>query len=244
MLANLPLKIKPELAVQPDIFTLYFGFFGSSNWKQHIAKALASRVEQSWSQVGRSLTQEEMDAFTTIESRTAYYYRLGLPIGAATGVAIAYNQMRKTPDGKKFQTPQQIFKAARITAAADKPLLRGILAKQAFNVLFFTSTGAIITWFLSTVSAVRSTLKDPRLRSYVEESVSQKSEDIRKRQLERAKMNVSGKIENGRLNMIRQFQEELDGKSAYDQGVEQESYSYDSSAPAATSSEGNYVSGS
>lgn len=233
-----PLKIKPELVVQPDLFTLYFGFFGASNWKRVVAGALTERVENTWLLTDRGPTQDEMDAFTTHTSRSIYYRRIGVPLSSFLGTAYLYNQMRKMPNVPQKATPAQFFATLRAFAKADKQGFRSMMAKQAFKMLFITTTGAIASAFLSVWSDTKGVLTDPRLRQFVEDMKGQKPEDIRKRKLEAVNERVR-RVRGGEQDIRRQVREELGGGS-YDQGADQDPYGYDNAASVSTSGEGDY----
>lgn len=224
-----PLKIKPELVVQPDLFTLYFGFFGASNWKRVIAEALTERVENTWLLTNRGPTQDEMDAFTTYTSRSIYYRRMGVPLSSFLGTAYIYNRLRRIQNIPQKATPVQLLAALRTFAQVDRQGFRSMMAKQAFKMLFITTTGAIVSSFAGMWSDTKGVLTDPRLRQFVEDMKGQKTEDIRRRKLEAVNERVR-RVRNGEQDIRRQVREELGGAGGYDQGVDQDPYSYENTA--------------
>lgn len=234
-----PLKIKPELVVQPDLFTLYFGFFGASNWKRVIAEALTERVENTWLLTDRGPTQEEMDAFTTYTSRSIYYRRIGVPLSSFLGTAYLYHQARKMPNVPPKATPMELFASMRAFSQANKQAFRTMVAKQAFKMLFITTTGAVVSSFVGLWSDTQGVLTDPRLRQFVEDMRGQKKEDIRKRKLEALNERVR-RVRGGEQDIRRQVREELGGGGGYDRDVDQDPYSYDNTASVPTFSEGDY----
>lgn len=234
-----PLKIKPEHVVQPDLFTLYFGFFGASNWKRVVSWALTERVENTWLLTNRGPTQDEMDAFTTCTTRSIYYRRMGVPLSSFLGTAYIYYQLRKDPIVPPKATPAQFFAGMRALAKVDWQGFRGLMAKQAFKMLFFTTTGAIVSGFAGTWSDTKSVLTDPRLRQFVEDMKGQKPEDIRRRKLEATNERIR-RVRNGEQDIRRQVREGLGGNGGYDQGADQDPYSYGSTASVSSPAESDY----
>lgn len=234
-----PLKVKPELVVQPDLFTLYFGFFGSSNWKRAIAGTLTERVENAWLLTNRPLTQDEMDAFTAHTTRSLYYRRIGVPLSSFLGTAYLYNKARKMPNSPQKATPAQLFAALRTFAQTDRQGFKNIMAKQAFRMLFIVTTGAIVSGAVGVWSETKAVLTDPRLRQFVEDARGQKPEDVRRRKVQ-ARNERFRRGRNGEQDIRRQVREELGGAGGYDQGVEQDSYGYDNTASVSASVETDY----
>lgn len=237
MARRFPLKAKPELLVKPDLFTMYFGFFGPSNWKRSVAVALTHRVQEVWTLTARNATQEELDAFTTHISRGVYYSRIGIPLSSFLGAAYFYNRVRKvpgTPGG--VVSPRQLLEALRVKAALDKTAFRSLIAKIAFKMFFYTMTGGMISSVAGAYTASKGVLEDPRLRQFVKETNAQKKEDIHKRKLE-AQRARSRRLRGEGAELDRQFKEELSGGGGYDKRGDYDPYSYDNSASESASME-------
>lgn len=234
-----PLKIKPELVVQPDLFTLYFGFFGASNWRRAIAGALTERVENTWLLTNRTPTQDEMDAFTTHTTRSLYYRRIGVPLSSFVGTAYLYNKARKMPNSPQNATPAQLFAALRTFAQTDWQGFKSMMAKQAFKMALIVTAGAIVSSSVSVWSDTKAVLTDPRLHRFVEDMRGQKPEDIRRRKLQAVNERLR-RVRNGEQDIRRQVREELGGARGYDRGVEQDSHGYDNTASVSAYGESDY----
>lgn len=232
---NFPLKIKPELVVRPDLFTLYFGFFGASNWKNVIAHGITNRVETTWVLTARGPTQEELDAYTTIGSRYIYYRAVELPLFSCLGTAYIYSRIRKEIPIAEGATPRQIFKALR------ESTFRTLASPSGVRILFIGFAAFAASGFINSTMEMATARMDPRLQQFWNDFQRQKEEDIRKRRLEAS----SGRrLRGGEFDFSLQVRKALDGYGGYDQGVDQDPYKYDSSASGTTSSESDYASGS
>lgn len=233
-----PLKAKPELLVKPDLFTMYFGFYGPTNWKRSVARAMTQRVQEVWALTARNVTQEEFDAFTTHISRGLYYSKMGVPISSFLGGAYLYNRARKeyAAPGEAV-SPRQLLDALRAQAAVDKTAFRGMIAKSAFKMLLFTMTGGIISSFAGIYATTAGAYQDPRLQQFLREMKDQRLEDIHKRKLEAQRARSRRLRGEGGAELDRQFKEELNGGGGYDKGGDYDPYSYDSSASAGASTQ-------
>ncbi|KAJ5165870.1 hypothetical protein N7492_006166 [Penicillium capsulatum] len=177
------LKLKPELVVQPDLFTLYFGFFGTRNWKENVAFDLSARLETVWYMANRSPTQEEMDAFTVHSSRKTYYDRMGIPVGASLATALMYNNARKSPLFPHGASPAEWVQILRTVAVTDKATFRNALVKGGFKALFMMSAGAIVSHGIGLYSQTKGMLTDPRLRTFFNDMRQSSPEEVRQRKL-------------------------------------------------------------
>lgn len=217
-----PLKIKPDLVVQPDRLTLYFGFFGTWNWRRNVAQALTSRVENTWVQINRSPTQDEMDAFTTHTSRGVYYRRMGMSLSGLLGTAYL---VKTTPSMPRF-TPEQIKLWVR---TMDGQVAMRAVFKAAFKVLFVTTTGVMVSSMVAAYTETKGALTDRRLEQFMEDMRTQKPEDIRKRKIQAAAEHVR-RIRAGEKDISAGIKEDLSWGGGYDQGTNQDQYDYDNSA--------------
>lgn len=224
-----PLKIKPDLVVQPDPLTLYFGFFGTWNWRRNVAQALTERVENTWVRINRNPTQDEMDAFTTHTSRGIYYRRMGMSLSGLLGTAYL---VKITPSLPR-STPEQ-FKSWMRTM--DGPVAMRAVFKAAFKIMFVTTTGVIVSSMVAAYTETKGALTDPRLEQFIEDMRTQKPEEIRKRKMQAAAERVR-RIRAGEKDISAGIKEDLSWGGGYDQVANQDQYGYDNSASTDSPSE-------
>jgi hypothetical protein len=192
---NNKLLLRPELVKKPDLFTLYFGFWGNSFWTRELGSMITSRVENQYVLTARYPTQEEMDAHLEHGSRTLYYRRIGVPLGAFAGTAYFYNKARKSPDWPANPTPKSLFDTARKMWTLDVNDFRRNVSSTAFKMLFILTAAAMASSGWAVSSDAMSTLNDPRMKRFVEDMRQANPEDVRKRKIQAA---------NERLRSIRQ----------------------------------------
>ncbi|KAJ6102398.1 hypothetical protein N7486_004825 [Penicillium sp. IBT 16267x] len=196
------LKIKPELLVRPDLFTLYFGFFGKSNWQRIAKDRIIERVEGTWVMTGRNPRQEELDAFTTHTTKGMYYGRAGIPVSTFIGAAWMYRRGAKYfPAGVNAKERLLLLRHSFLTQRQE---FMSVAARVAFRLFFIGMLGGILSGVASAYVNVSGLLSDPRLEEWRRDSKASKEEDIRKRKLQlasesyrRARRSVEDKVQVG-----------------------------------------------
>ncbi|KAJ5458117.1 hypothetical protein N7475_009505 [Penicillium sp. IBT 31633x] len=178
------LQIRPDTIVRPDLFTLYFGFFGKGLWRRKAARTVTERVENHYVLTARPPTQDELDALVEHGTRTLYYRRLGVPVASFLGTAWLYNQARKSPLFPRNPTPAALFSTLRVMAMDSG--FRGTIGSAAFKMLFITTLGGMVSGGYAVYNDAMHMLTDPRLKNFVEDMRTQKPEDVRKRKLQAA----------------------------------------------------------
>ncbi|KAJ5159831.1 uncharacterized protein N7482_006835 [Penicillium canariense] len=237
MARNFHLRVKPELVVRPDLFTMVFGFLGPSNWARNVAYTMMERVENSWLLTGRAITQDELDAFTTHSTRTLYYRRLGVPISSFIGTAYLYNKFRKDAGLPSNASPRAVFTFLRKYASVDKAGFRSMIASSAFKMLFITTAGAIGSGFAALYSETKSVISDPRLKNFVEDMRGQKPEEVRQRKLQAASERIR-RMRGGEKDIEGYIFDELKAPGSHPEQNDQDQYANDNSA-SETASPGN-----
>lgn len=220
-----PLKIKPELVIKPDLFTLYFGFFGVNKWRRNVADALADRVETQWLITNRSPTQDEMDVYTTAASRALYYKTIGVPCAAYLSTGwIAYKTI-KDHSWMKGKTPVEWLALARTNWKADSYNFMRSAGRSAFNVFFWTCLGGTISSFAGSLSEVKTLLQDPRAQQYMEGMKTADKDELRRRKMYAA-VDRARRIKSGERPINARIEDDLSHGSGYDQ----DQYNYDNAA--------------
>ncbi|KAJ6113473.1 hypothetical protein N7523_006790 [Penicillium sp. IBT 18751x] len=228
---SFPLQIKPELVVKPDLFTLYFGFFGVKNWRRNVARSLTDRIESQWIVTNRYPTQTEMDVYTTSTSRGLYYKTIGLPVSAFLSAGWEYRKMTKSGAWPGFApTPSEFWRLLKVTAQVNREPFIQSAARGAFRILFFTSTGWLITSFLGAYSDAQTILMDPSMDKFKQDMRDISQEEIRKRRMFSA-VDGARRRRAGEVDITGQIFERLSGRGGYDQG--QGNYD-DSASPTAS----------
>lgn len=239
MAGNFHLQVKPELVVRPDLFTMMFGFFGRRSWERNVAYTMMERVENSWLLTGRSLTQDELDAFTTYSTRTLYYRRMGVPISSFLGTAYLYYKIRKDAGLPSNAGPASVYAWLRSQARIDKAGFRSMIAASAFKMLFITTTGAIASGFAALYSETTNVIVDPRLRGFVEDMRGQKPEEVRQRKLKAASERIR-RMRGGEKDIEGYIVEELRSPGSHLEQNDQDSYAYETSATTSSASDMTY----
>ncbi|KKK17243.1 hypothetical protein ARAM_001820 [Aspergillus rambellii] len=213
------LQIKPDLITHPDLFTLYFGFFGPWFWKRKFTASLSQRIENARVLVQRPPTQEELDAFVTHTSRGVYQQRMGAPLGLLGGTARLLAQARKSAHFATYMpraaadkktappTPANLVDAARAFARADPALFKQAAKMSALRLFFWTLAGASVSSVYAVWVDWNSTLTDPRLRQFVEDVKHQNPDDVRKRRAEATAERVKGRSRQGQQQQQQQPEE-------------------------------------
>ncbi|KAJ5757547.1 uncharacterized protein N7511_006241 [Penicillium nucicola] len=187
---NNKLLLRPELVRKPDLFTLYFGFWGQSNWTREMGYMITSRVENQYVLTARYPTQEEMDAHLEHGSRTLYYRRIPVPLASFAGAAYFYNKARKSPDFPKNPTPKLLFDTARHMWKFDVNDFKRTVTSTAFKMFFLMTAAAMAASGWAVSSDAMSTLSDPRMKQFVEDMRKSNPEGVRKRKMEAANERV------------------------------------------------------
>ncbi|KAJ5636342.1 uncharacterized protein N7484_009655 [Penicillium longicatenatum] len=196
------LKIKPELLVRPDLFTLYFGFFGNTNWQRTAKERIVERLEGTWVMTGRNPRQEELDAFTVHTTRGMYYGRAGIPVSTFIGAAWMYQRGAKYfPTGANAKERLLLMRHIFLTQRQE---FMSVVSRVAFRMFFIGTLGGIISGVASAYVNVGGLLSDPRLEQWRRDSKASKDEDIRKRKMQlasdsyhRARRSVEDKVHVG-----------------------------------------------
>ncbi|KAE8387794.1 hypothetical protein ETB97_003826 [Aspergillus alliaceus] len=188
------LYIKRDLIVNPDPFTLYFGFFGRWNYDRKVTTNILRRVENARVLIQRLPTQDELDAMVTHSSRSVYQERMGAPLGFFGGSAQLFMQARKSEvvtsyfpklSGEgKMPSLAEITSAARRFVAAEPMVARRAAFVTGFKLLFWSVAGATFSSMYAVYRETRNTVDDPRLKEFLDDLRKQKPEDVRKRQME------------------------------------------------------------
>ncbi|KAJ5812771.1 hypothetical protein N7447_009794 [Penicillium robsamsonii] len=219
-------KLRPEAIVRPDLFTLYFGFFGTGVWKQKVAKTVTERVENHYVLTERPPTQDEFDAMVEHGTRCLYHARTGLPVSSFLGTALLYSQARKSPLFPRNPTPAALFNTVR-NMAADATL-RGNIGSAAFKMLFIITLGSMASSAYAVSQDAMHMLTDPRMKQFVEDVRKAKPEDVRKRKIEAAHERIRSK-RSGEQDIGTQVIGTPAGYAGSNE-YEQEQTSYDSQA--------------
>lgn len=233
--SRLPVRLRPELVMQPDALTLYLGFFGTRNWRDLLAEGIVSRVGGIWVAGGRSPTQDELDSITTSASRAVYTKRLSFPIFYTAGASWLYYQARQSHLFPKNPTPANLLSTLHNFRMADRAAFRSLLFRSSFQMLFLFSATHIVTSFAATWNETSFTLKDPRMKTFVEDLRNLNQEDARRRKLAITN-DLHRRSKDGSKPISDQIREELGIDSNHDQG-DQGHYAYDSVSPSAVSTE-------
>ena len=233
--SRLPVRLRPELVVQPDALTLYLGFFGTSHWRNILAENIVNRVGGIWVAGGRAPTQDELDSITASSSQSVYTKRLAFPISYTLGASWLYYQARKSPLFPKNPTPANLLSALQNFRITDKVGFKGALFRSSFQMLFLTSATHVLTSFAATWNETGATLKDPRMRTFVEDLRNLNPEDARRRKLAVA-TDLHKRSKDGSKPISDQIREELGLDSYHGQG-DQGQYGYDSVSPSPVTTE-------
>ncbi|KAJ5194899.1 uncharacterized protein N7498_008337 [Penicillium cinerascens] len=211
-----PLKIKPELVVKPDLFTLYFGFFGANNWRRCIANSLTDRIEHQWIVTNRFPTQDEMDVYTTANSRGLYYKTMGLPASAFLSTAWVYRSLRKDPVWpERMGTPAELMKHFQTHSMVNREYLVGLAVKSSFKMLFLTTTGYIISSFVGSWADAQTVITDPRMKPFTDDLRHISKEDMQKRRMH-ATVDRVRRERSGEKTISVKIREDLSNARGYD----------------------------
>lgn len=216
-------QLRPESIVKPDLFTLYFGFFGTAAWTKRVATTVNERVENHYVLTERSPTQDEFDAIVEHGTRCLYQGRTGIPISSFLGTALLYRQARKSPLFPRDPTPAALFSTLR-TMWADTAL-RGNFGSAAFKMIFIMTLGSMASSAYAVSKDAMHMLTDPRLKGFIEDVRKAKPEDVRKRKIQAA---------NERLRSMRSGEQDVGSQimgttSGYASGEYQQEQPSDSS---------------
>ncbi|KAJ6139253.1 hypothetical protein N7471_005739 [Penicillium samsonianum] len=231
------LYARPESIVKPDLFTLYFGFFGTAAWSRRAAGTVNERVENHYVLTARSPTQDEFDAIVEHGTRCLYQGRMGLPISSFLGTAFLYNQARKSPMFPRNPTPASLLSTVR-TMWSDVGL-RGNITSAAFKMVFIITLGTMASSAYAVSNDAMHMLTDPRLKGFIEDVRKAKPEDVRKRKIQAANARLRG-MRSGEQDVGSQMRQAIGtpGDYAGGDGYEQEQAS---DSPAQPNSYSEYV---
>ncbi|KAJ5654198.1 hypothetical protein N7490_001201 [Penicillium lividum] len=218
------LKIKPELIARPDLFTLYFGFFGSSSWQRQAKQRIIDRLEGTWVLTGRNPTQEELDAFTLYATKGLYVGKIGIPASTAIGAAYLYRKSGSTARGVGLAGRLDAYRRIFLN---HKPEFMTMLSRTAFKMLFIGTLGGIVSGMASAYINVGGVLSDKRLDKFREDSRASNEEDVRKRKVQ-LRIYVAN---NGTgFETLSEASEPDSGMGGFDEDQSQQQYSYDASS--------------
>jgi hypothetical protein len=178
------LQLRQDTIVKPDLFTLYFGFLGTGNWKRKVADVVTTRVENHYVLAARSPSQSELDALVEHGTRSLYYNRIGLPAGSFIGGAWIYGQVRLSPAWPRNPTPMAILNSMRQSTAQNS--FKQVAAIAGFRMVVTITLASFVSGVCAAWSDTKNMLTDPRLKGFVDDMRDQKPEDVRKRKLQAA----------------------------------------------------------
>lgn len=211
-----PLKINPELVVKPDLFTLYFGFWGVNNWRRCIANSLTDRIEHQWIITNRFPTQDEMDVYTTANSRGLYYKTMGLPASAFLSTAWVYRSIRKDPAWpKRTGTPAEFIKHFQTHSLVNREYLVNLAMKSGFKMIFWTTTGYLIASFAGSWADAQTVITDPRMKPFTDDLRHMSKEDMQKRKMH-ATVDRLRRERSGEKTITGQIRDDLNDVRGYD----------------------------
>ncbi|KAJ5120304.1 uncharacterized protein N7515_009692 [Penicillium bovifimosum] len=215
------LQLHPDSIVKPDLFTLYFGFFGTRIWKNRVANTITDRVENHYVLTGRAPTQAELDAHVEHGTRSLYYARTGVPVGSFLGTALLYRQARKSPHFPQNPTPANMLAALR--GAMTASTAGSILGPAVFRVLFLVTLGGMMSSFSASAYSAMRTLSDPRLKGFLAEMRGRDPDDVRKRKMQAASERLRY-MRRGEQDIGTQMRKGMGGSDGFagDSGYEQE----------------------
>ncbi|KGO75485.1 hypothetical protein PITC_081920 [Penicillium italicum] len=224
------LQLRPESIVKPDLFTLYFGFFGTAAWTRKVSITVNERVENHYVLTERSPTQDEFDAIVEHGTRCLYYAKTGIPVSSFLGTAFLYNQARKSPIFPRNPTPASLFNALR-TMWGDAAL-KGKIGSGAFKMTFIVTLGAMASSAYAVSNDAMHMLTDPRLKGFIEDVRKAKPEDVRKRKIQAATERLRS-MRSGEKDVGSQMQEAIGSSGGYvgGDGFQQEQASDSSPQP-------------
>ena len=215
------LQLRQDTIVRPDLFTLYFGFLGTGNWKRNVAGTVTNRVENHYVLTARSPTQDELDAIVEHGTRSLYYGRIGVPVGSFIGGAWIYTQARSSPAWPHNPTPMAILNSMRVSASHGT--LKQVALAAAFRMLFTVSLSGVLSGIYAAYTDAKYMLTDPRLKRFVDDMREQKPEDVRKRKLQAASERLRN-VRTGDKDIGTQMQQAIGQPGGYVSG----SYEQDS----------------
>ncbi|KAJ5498954.1 hypothetical protein LT330_010182 [Penicillium expansum] len=227
-------QLRPESIVKPDLFTLYFGFFGTAAWMRRVSSTVNERVENHYVLTARSPTQEEFDAIVEHGTRCLYYARTGIPVSSFLGTAFIYNQARKSPMFPRNPTPASLFNAVR-TMWGDAAM-KGKIGSGAFKMLFVITLGSMASSAYAVSNDAMHMLTDPRLKGFIEDVRKAKPDDVRKRKIQAASERARS-MRSGEKDVGSQMQQAIGTSGGYvgDDGYQQEQASDSSPQPSSYS---------
>ncbi|KAA8652823.1 hypothetical protein EYZ11_007213 [Aspergillus tanneri] len=205
----LPLRVRPETIVRPDIVTMAF-YPGSYAWRHTLRSSIVVRLNQARVGLQRLPSQEEADAMITHCSRKIYVDRTGAPLGVIGFLLWEIRKLNKldkadaTP--RKDHTTFSPQRARPSLMRLFRPSNIGSLFLWSFSGMFFTSI------YASTQEQVNS-LKDLRLAAYREELASQDQNELHRRQLEALRQSMQGLPNSSQTKTPSQEQEQQDQRS-------------------------------
>jgi hypothetical protein len=234
---SFPLQVKPELVVKPDLFTLYFGFFGVNNWRRNIAQHLTDRIETQWLVTNRYPTQNELDVYTTATTRGQYYKTFGLPASAFLSTGWYFRKLTKSGAWPgSAPTPSEFFRLLKITAEVNRTPFIQNATKAAFRITFFTTLGYILSSIAGSWSDAQTVLMDPSMDDFKHALKNISQDEIRKRR-QFAFLDRNRRRKAGEVDITGQIVEQMSGHGGYDRG--QSNYD-DSSSPTAQYENSSY----
>lgn len=215
---SFPLQVKPELVVKPDLFTLYFGFFGVNNWRRNIAQHLTDRIETQWLVTNRYPTQNELDVYTTATTRGLYYKTFGLPASAFLSTGWYFRQLTKSDAWPGFApTPSEFLRLLKVTAEVNRNAFLQNATRAAFKIAFFTTFGWMFSSFVGSYSDAQTVLLDPSMDDFKHDLKTITQDEIRKRR-QFAFLDRTRRRKAGEVDITGQIVEQLSGHGGYDRG--------------------------
>ncbi|KAL4925662.1 putative endo-1,3(4)-beta-glucanase [Aspergillus undulatus] len=181
-------SVRPEAIIRPDLFTLYFSFFGTPRWQTRAQNEAASAARRASLLVNRPLTQPELDFLTESSSRRVYHTRLGVEWGVVVGFSHALINERIRKWFTTYLPPRQEMSRAEWYWAGIKNMYQ--LDRQMFKSCFLGITWRVFGWgitggFLASAYAASTAaarlVADLRMEAFREDLQRQDRGDIQER---------------------------------------------------------------
>ncbi|PYH97985.1 hypothetical protein BO71DRAFT_480728 [Aspergillus ellipticus CBS 707.79] len=179
--------INPSLIAKPDPFTLYYCFLGKSGWNLKYQKSLAIKCHFAENVLKRRLTQDEVDAFTTHNTRYVYQTQTYHPYFTLAGSYILYRRARRSPYWdvcfpEKSKSPVHDPKV--LLQGAKNFIQFGSGYGKAAWAFFFMGwvyiSGEIFGAAMAEGTQAKAMESDPRLKEYVARAKAKQSELLNK----------------------------------------------------------------
>ncbi|KAL2813914.1 hypothetical protein BJX63DRAFT_393567 [Aspergillus granulosus] len=227
-------KIRPDLIRKPDPITLYLGYFGTNWWRSTYAGFLVARLQDGSYQVGRRLTQPEVDAYVDSHNSFVTNFRRGLPLGFFVGGAkfFVYEKNYRhlltyaPPATQEGMSPvRRYLEGTRALFKSDTALARKLLGSLSMRLLAYTMGGGFGLQVAAALAMNWKLQADPRMQQHAADSRKQPPEKVRERRNQALKERAAGQQQGQG-----QAQQPSDEPTPQSIGYEQTGYVGDSSS--------------